>query len=281
MMFLPGDWHTGMNMLQSMYKVFWTDILSPMKSFLGWKQISKDVHGCYFQAAHLVQCIHNVLSTYLLQCFYSSTYDEITKSMTKNANAGVLCNIAMLYREWLMKLLKSSAQHLQLCVHFTTMLGDFLEIVNAYPCQDSITIECGYSWFAPQWKVLGQCKYLGTYHKHLDCLLQDHQYLRLEEVRRNRCVRTYHCQTGKMAVAHDKWLELNNKKFAMYPSVRTLDGMMRQGQFIGITQKAKWVIKTRDKCLNASLNKVNSSPDPTTTSDLQMPHRKPCICMPH
>jgi hypothetical protein len=34
-MFLPGDWHTGMNMLQSIYKVFWTDILSPIKSFLG------------------------------------------------------------------------------------------------------------------------------------------------------------------------------------------------------------------------------------------------------
>jgi hypothetical protein len=26
-------------------------------------------------------------------------------------------------------------------------------------------------------------------------------------------------------------VELNNKEFAMYPSMRTLDGMMRQGQF--------------------------------------------------
>jgi hypothetical protein len=30
-MFLPGDWHTSMNMLQSIYKVFWTDILCLMK----------------------------------------------------------------------------------------------------------------------------------------------------------------------------------------------------------------------------------------------------------
>ena len=57
-------------------------------------------------------------------------------------------------------------------------------------------------------------------------------------------MRTYHGQTGKMAVAHDEWLELNNKEFAMYPSVRTLDGMMRQGQFIGLTQKAKRAIET-------------------------------------
>ncbi len=29
-----------------------------------------------------------------------------------------------------------------------------------------------------------------------------------------------------------------------YKSVRTLDGMSRQGQFIGLTQKAKWVVET-------------------------------------
>jgi len=63
-----------------------------------------------------------------------------------------------------------------------------------------------------------------------------------QPVRRNRCVRTYHGKTGKMAVAHDEWLEFNNKEFDMYPSVGTLDGMMHQGQFIGPTQKAKRVI---------------------------------------
>ncbi len=149
-MFLPGDWHTGMYMLQSIYKVFWTDILSPIKSFLGWKRISKDVRGCYFQAARLVRYIHNVFSTYLLRCFVSSTYDEISECMIDNANTDVLCNLAMSYRQWLMKSLKSSNQHLRLCVHFTTMSGDFLEFVNAYRCQDSITIESGYSWFAPR-----------------------------------------------------------------------------------------------------------------------------------
>ena len=46
-----------------------------------------------------------------------------------------------------MKSLESSNQHLQLCVHFMNMSGDFLEFVNAYCCQDSITIESGYLWF--------------------------------------------------------------------------------------------------------------------------------------
>jgi hypothetical protein len=57
--------------------------------------------------------------------------------MTDNVNADVLYNLTMSYREWLMKSLKSIDQDLQLCVHFTTMSGGFLEFVNAYRCQDS------------------------------------------------------------------------------------------------------------------------------------------------
>ena len=164
--------------------------------------------------------------------------------MKESANSDVLCNIAVGYREWLMESLKASDHHLRLCAHFILTSGDFLEFVNAYRSQDSVTIESGYLWFAPRWKLLGQCKYLEAYHEQLDCLLRNNQYSRLEEVRRNRCVRTYHGSTGKMAVAHDEWLELNNKEFAMYPVVRSLDGMMRQGQFIGLTQKAKRVVET-------------------------------------
>jgi hypothetical protein len=128
-------------------------------------------------------------------------------------------------------------------MHFVTMLGSFLEFVDAYCCQDSITIKSGYSWFTPWWKLPGQCKYLEAYHEQLDCLLRNNQYSRLEEVRRNRFVRTNHGRTGKMSLAHNEWLELNNKEFVMYPSVRTLDGMSHQRQFIGLTQKAKWVVE--------------------------------------
>jgi hypothetical protein len=47
-----------------------------------------------------------------------------------------------------------------------------------------------------------------------------------------------------LALSHDKWLELNNKQFALYPSVWMLEGMSRQGQFIGLTQRAKRVAET-------------------------------------
>ena len=214
-----------------------------MKGFLGWKRISKDVCGCYFQAACLVRYIHNSMSTYLLCCFVSNHFDEICEMMASLSNADVLCHVASEYCKWILDSIKSSDHHLCLCVHFTSMSGDFLEFVHAYRCQDSIIVESGYSWFVPIWKVLGQLKYLEAYHKQLDCLLRNNQYSRLKEVWRNRFVWTYHGRTGKMSLAHDEWLELNNKEFALYPSVRTLEAMGRQGQFIGLTQKSKWVVE--------------------------------------
>ncbi len=175
-MFMPGDWHTGMNMLKSIYKVFWTDILSPMKTFLGWKQISKDVCVCYFQAARLVRYMHNVTSMYLMQCYVSSMFSDISDLMQNKCEADVICRVAVLYCSWILKQIKSSNKHLRLFAHFMSMSGNFLEFVQAYRCQHSIIIESGYSWFAPRWKLLGQCKYLGAYHKQLDCLLKMNQY---------------------------------------------------------------------------------------------------------
>jgi hypothetical protein len=130
-MFLPGDWHTGMNMLQSVYKVFWADILGPMKLFLGWKRIAQDVRGCYFQAVQLVRYIHNSLSTYLLLCFVSATFDNITDTMESHQHADIICYFASAYGNWLSEAITSTDQHLRLCAHFISMSGNFLEFVHA------------------------------------------------------------------------------------------------------------------------------------------------------
>jgi hypothetical protein len=52
-------------------------------------------------------------------------------------------------------------------------------------------------------------------------------------------VQTYPGCTGKPALAQDEWLELNNKEFSNLPSVQTLEGMSRQGNYIGMTQQCK------------------------------------------
>jgi hypothetical protein len=180
-MFLPGDWHTGMNMLQTIYKVFWVDILNPMKIMLGWKCISRDIHGCYFQAARLVRNIHKAMSTYLLRCYVSHMYDHIAESSPNREEADVLYSVAVSYCDWILNDIKSTDKHLRLCSHFMTMSGDFFEFVQAYRSQDSVMIESGYSWFAPRWKLLGQSKYLEAYLEQLDCLFKMNKYSRLEE----------------------------------------------------------------------------------------------------
>jgi hypothetical protein len=124
------------------------------------------------------------------------------------------------------------------------MSGNFLNFFVPYCCQDSITFESGYSLFAPCWKILGQLKYLEVYHNQLDCLLKNNKYSLLEEARQNWCMGTYQGRSRILSLAFDEWLELNDKEFLLYPLVRTLNGMSRQGQFIGLTQKAKCVVGT-------------------------------------
>jgi hypothetical protein len=45
-------------------------------------------------------------------------------------------------------------------------------------------------------------------------------------------------------LTQDEWVELNNKEFSNYPSVRTLDGMCHQGNYIGMTQRRKQFFET-------------------------------------
>ncbi len=49
-MFMPDNWHAGMNMLQSLHKLFWTDLLKSLRDILGLKRMAKDVRSCYYQA---------------------------------------------------------------------------------------------------------------------------------------------------------------------------------------------------------------------------------------
>ncbi len=130
--------------------------------------------------------------------------------------------------------MKSKDEHLRLCVHFVLMSGDFIEFVSAYRTQDSITVENGYAVFAPQWKMLGQMKYLKAHWEQLECLFKNFPYSRLKEARMNWFVRTYHGSSNKSSIAHNEWLELTNKDFAGMPTVCTLEGMICQGAYLGM-----------------------------------------------
>ena len=133
----------------------------------------------------------------------------------------------------------SSDEHLILIVNFLLVSSDFLEFVKAYIAQDSISVENGYQTFAPIWKLLGQVKYLKATWEQMENLYTKFPYSRLQEIRINRQVRNYPGSSEKSAVAQDEWLELNNEEHANLPSVRSLEGMCRQGHYVGITQRCK------------------------------------------
>jgi cupin superfamily acireductone dioxygenase involved in methionine salvage len=238
-MFLPGDWHTGMNMLQSIYKIFWADILKPFRDLLKWKRISNDVRGCYFQASQLVQYSNDVVSSYLIRLYISRYHEKYDDRMNDDETANVLCSMAVDFNDFLTHSLTSLDKHLILIVNFLLVSSDFLQFVQAYRAQDSISVENGYQTFAPIWKLLGQVKYLEATREQMENLYTLFPYSRLQEIRMNRQVRNYPGSAGKSAVAQDEWLELNNKEHANLPTVRLLEGMCRQGHYVGITQRCK------------------------------------------
>ncbi len=181
-MFLPGDWHTGMNMLQSIYKLFWTNLLKPLWDILGWKRISKDVSGCYFQAYRLVKYANNVVSTYLLRSYMHCHYEIYVNGLIHDDPADLYCLIAVNYHSFLMQLGQSTDEHLRMIVNFSNVSLDFLEFVAAYQSQDNITVKSGYKWFALIWRILGWVKYLEATWEQINVLYGKFPYSRLQEI---------------------------------------------------------------------------------------------------
>ena len=170
-MFLPGDWHAGMNMLQSIvYKIFWEDLLKPFRDLLKWKRISNDVRDCYFWASRLVQYSNDVILSYPIWFFISHFHKNYDDRMNQDETANVLCSIAINFDEFLSRSLSSTEEHLTLIVNFLIVSSDFLAFVQAYQLQDSISVENGYKMFVPIWKILGQTKYLEAKWEQMDSL---------------------------------------------------------------------------------------------------------------
>jgi hypothetical protein len=95
----------------------------------------------------------------------------------RDDNTGdLLCSIAIEFQLFLSRLMQSTDDHLKLLANFLLVSGEFLEFVLPYRSQDSITIEMGYQWFAPIWKVLGQTKYMEATWEQMDALYGNFPY---------------------------------------------------------------------------------------------------------
>ncbi len=130
-MFLPGDWHTGMNMLQSIHNLFWSDLLKPFRDLLGWKCIAKDVHACYFQALQLVKYVNDVVILYLVRSFMSRYYETNADNMMDDEPANVFCLIAVDFQSFLTPSLWLKDEYLKLIVNLLVS-SDNLKFVASY-----------------------------------------------------------------------------------------------------------------------------------------------------
>ena len=58
---IPGDWYMGLNMLTSIYSIYYHGFLNQSEDLPGWKGLNKDARSCYFQSSRLVTFVHDEL----------------------------------------------------------------------------------------------------------------------------------------------------------------------------------------------------------------------------
>ena len=229
---LPGDWHTGMNTLQSIYSIYYTGFLDQFQSLLYWKRINKDVAGCYYQAQNLVSFVHEELMRFFVHQFVSER--QRTTADDALTDAQIVSKVNTEFMQFLVDLKSSNDKWISTCAHFLEMSYDFLEFAEAYRIGDSISIEFGYQKHAPVWQAVGQHKYVEIFYGQQESLYRDIAYSRLQEIRINRVVRRYHANTGKRCVAHDEFLEHGNRFFSNFPVPKTLISFAFQSNYVGI-----------------------------------------------
>ena len=146
LMSLPGDWHTGLNMVGSIFKTFYKPLLQPVQDLLQWKRINYKVSKCYYQASRLIKLTNAELHRFLLQNFVSerwSTYKEMLEDDV-NSPPDIFCTLTQDYRDYLLELEncddEEQDEFLKMCALFLHMSDDFLFFVGSYRANDAIGV---------------------------------------------------------------------------------------------------------------------------------------------
>ena len=94
-LFAPGDWHTGMNMLQAIFKIYWHMIIKHFKVWLKIDRLSKDVSKCYYEASKIVLFCNWEFSRYLWHHFISKNWDDYCSQNWLISDVNVVTQIAI------------------------------------------------------------------------------------------------------------------------------------------------------------------------------------------
>ena len=94
-LFAPGDWHTGLNMLQCIYSTYWHFFLKHMKRWLNIARLSKDIRNCYYKANKLVVFCNRDFSRYLVHIFLSRNCDTYQEMLLFHCEEDVVTQLAV------------------------------------------------------------------------------------------------------------------------------------------------------------------------------------------
>ena len=241
----PGDWHAGLTCLQTVYNIFWDDILCSVCKKLKWKRVGKDVRDCYFNASRLLRYTYHQLLKILMQNYISEQW-PLLRSMFEVSNEdrseeNYFCFVSVNFGDWLEKLHTSSDEWLRACSFFIRMSRDFFSFVRAYRTGDSVAVENGYQTFAAPWRVTGQRRYLSRHWIQLEYMLDPKygSFMLLEEWRRNRQVNPHPEKLNKNMLAKDEDMELANRCLNQFPKMACRMGFAMQANYVGISKMCK------------------------------------------
>ena len=99
-MLIPGDWHAGLAMLQSISTLFWSIIIDPFIELLDLKRIYPEARKNYFSLKRIVSYIANELIR-LFQYEYVSIKEAFTSS---DDGAQFLCSMSIGFIDFLQEI---------------------------------------------------------------------------------------------------------------------------------------------------------------------------------
>ena len=161
---VPGDWHAGLTMLQSIFSIFGMGFLDLIRQALGWTCINQDTRNYYYQGSWLTMFVQEQLNACLihgsvseksviLRCKFLATEKNLS-------DANYVCFVSSAFQTHLDSLHNSDDNWQRTCAMFICMANDFFTFVAWYSSGESIGIEIGYQNFVGVWKALGQTRYL-------------------------------------------------------------------------------------------------------------------------
>ena len=148
-----------MNMMQSIYNIYWHILLKHMKKWLKIERLSKDVRGCYFEASRLIVYCNRKFSCYMWHLFITRNYSRYQPELLFCDEVDVVTMIAQEFEQYLAHHHEKTTEvdeHLKMLNGFIIMVNGFRNFVDSYRCQDIVGVEHGYSSYAPVWKCNGQ-----------------------------------------------------------------------------------------------------------------------------